>query len=157
MNEFLQDPDFEESGPAQTLREVGLGFIDDVLQRHSLSPQFGEFIKLDTQGTEYEILQGAARALSERTVALLVEVWFCTPYQDQKLFSELELYLRSFGFAFYGATPHYRSRKLVDKRRQVTRERPLWADAIFLKDPLNSPGKLSSRQIYALFICSLLL
>jgi FkbM family methyltransferase len=131
--------------------------LDEVLQRHPALPQCGEFIKLDTQGTEYEILQGAKRMLCDRTVAILVEVWFCSPYQDQKLFSELELFLRSFGFSFYGAEVHYRSRKLLDKRHAATRERPLWADAVFLKDPLGSSATLTARQIHVLFVSSLLL
>src|SRR5205823_5272419 len=128
--------------------------------RYSNQPQFGEFIKLDTQGTEYEILTGAKETLSDRTVALLVEVWYCQVYDSQKLFSDIELFLRSLGFSFYGASVHYRSRKFLDKRRHITKERPLWADAVFLKDPL--PGgyscvQLTERQVHVLFVCSMLL
>lgn len=136
---------------------VTTALLDDVLLRYPKSPQFGEFMKLDTQGTEFEILKGAIKTLSERTVALLVEVWFCSPYQDQKLFSEVELYLRSLGFSCYGTSLHYRSCKLLDKRNEVSRERPLWGDAVFLKDPLGTPAKLSDRQVHVLFVCAVLL
>jgi FkbM family methyltransferase len=123
----------------------------------------GEFLKLDTQGTEHEILEGAARTLEERTVAVMLEVAFCELYQGQKLFSEVELLLRGHGFSFYGFHGnriHTRSRKLLDKRAQATAERAMFADAIFFKDPL--PGTYarrpaSAREQHALFVCALLL
>jgi FkbM family methyltransferase len=134
--------------------------LDDVLARYGGAPGHGDFIKLDTQGTEYEILTGATRTLSERTVAVLVEVWYCQVYDGQRLFSDIEGLLRGHGFSFYGAGMHYRSRKRLDKRHYLTRERPLWADAVFLKDPL--PGgyvdvQLTERQAHLLFVCASLL
>lgn len=135
--------------------------LDEILAaRYGNFSQFGEFIKLDTQGTEYEILMGARKTLTDRTVALLVEVWYCQTYDGQKLFSDIENFLRSLGFSFYGASVHYRSRKFLDKRRHVTKERPLWADAVFLKDPLPGgtvPVNLNERQLHVLFTCAMLL
>jgi FkbM family methyltransferase len=134
--------------------------LDDVLGRYGGAPGHGDFIKLDTQGTEYEILTGAARTLSERTVAVLVEVWYCQVYDGQRLFSDIEALLRSHGFSFYGAGMHYRSCKRLDKRRYLTRERPLWADAVFLKDPLAGgyvDVRLTERQAHLLFVCASLL
>jgi FkbM family methyltransferase len=121
---------------------------------------WGEFIKLDTQGTELEILQGAQRTLEERTVALLVEVEFFEMYQGEHLFSEVEQWLRSRGFSFYGFDLHTRSAKLLEKSKSAGRERTFFADAIFFKDPL--PGGLwkkpmNERALQALFACGLLL
>lgn len=122
---------------------------------------WGEFVKLDTQGTEFEILQGAERTLRERCVALFVEVEFCQIYEGQKLFSELEMFLRAYGFSFFGFhSTHERARKSLDKRRFAGRERLLHADAIFFKDPL--PGgagtrTLTPRETHVLFTCALLL
>jgi len=124
-------------------------------------PFWGELLKLDTQGTEFEILQGAQRTLQERTVAVLSEVEFCQIYKGQKLFSEIELMLRECGFSFYGFTSmHYRSCRQLDKRIEVGRERALYADAVFLKDPL--PGgfqrnPLSDRGVHVLFSSAMLL
>lgn len=136
--------------------------LDSILfNKRGQENYWGEFIKLDTQGTEYEILQGATRMLSERTVALVTEVAFCELYKDQKLFSEVEMFLRKLGFTFYGFhTIHARSLKQLDKKSQVGIERAMYADAVFFKDPL--PGsvynkELSLRQQYVLFTCALLL
>ncbi|HEX4046059.1 MAG TPA: FkbM family methyltransferase [Gammaproteobacteria bacterium] len=136
--------------------------LDTVLFSQQLNQySWGEFIKLDTQGTEYEILQGATRMLNERTVAIVTEVAFCELYKGQKLFSEIELMLREYGFSFYGFTKlHGRSCKLLDKQTHMTVERAFYADAVFFKDPL--PGapqrkKVSDRGIYVLFSAALLL
>jgi FkbM family methyltransferase len=123
--------------------------------------RWGEFVKLDTQGTEFEILQGAERMLDERCVAAFVEVEFCQIYEGQKLFSELEVFFRERGFSFFGFhSTHERARKVLDKRRFAGRERLLHADAVFFKDPLPggpSTRPLSARETHILFTCALLL
>jgi len=137
--------------------------LDKILfsQQHQPDDYWGEFIKLDTQGTEFEILQGARRTLSERTVAIYTEIEFCQVYEGQKLFSEVEIFLREYGFSFYGfATMGSRSCKQLDKRLEAGRERSIWGDAVFFKDPL--PGgvqvtPLSVRGNHVLFTCALLL
>lgn len=122
---------------------------------------WGEFVKLDTQGTEYEVLLGAQRMLEERTVAILTEVSFFEIYEGQRLFSEIEQFLRERGFCFYGFTSAYtRTRKLLDKRRGMARERAFYGDAVFFKDTLPggaTPAKLSVRGTHALFACAVLL
>ena len=119
---------------------------------------WGEFVKLDTQGTEHDILRGAARTLKERTVAVLCEVEFFPIYKGQKLFSEVELFLRKMGFSFYGLHGlHCRSSKLLNKSHQGGRERLFHSDAVFFKDPFSGGSKLSMRGLHALFVTTLLL
>jgi len=127
-------------------------------RRPAGEPAWGEFMKIDTQGTEYEILQGARRTLAERTSALFIEVEFCEIYAGQKLFSDLERLLRDQGFAFFGFhSTHERSRKMLDKKRFIGRERLLHADAIFFKDPLEGrPAAMPERQHHVVFACALL-
>lgn len=139
--------------PTTSLDEVVFGGPDD-------GQTWGELIKLDTQGTSLDILEGATRTLRERTVALMVEAEFLEIYRGQRLFSELETWLSRQGFSLYGIDPHYRSTKLLDKRRSCGRERTIYADAIFLKDPLaagNWREPLSRRAQHALFVSALLL
>lgn len=136
--------------------------LDTILfEKLHTNNHWGEFIKLDTQGTEFEILQGAKRTLTERTVAIMTEVSFCEIYKKQKLFSDIELSLREHGFSFYGFTKiHTRSCKLLDKQKHVTAERLFYADAVFFKDPLPGPSYLKNvddRGLYVLFTTALLL
>lgn len=135
--------------------------LDSVLfGRRAKQPHWGEFLKLDTQGTEHEILEGARRTLKERTVAVVCEVEFCALYAGQRLFSDVELLLRNQGFSFYGFTAFaFRGRKFLDKTRERGRERALHADAVFFKDPLPGGGApdLSPRGRAIVFVCAALM
>ena len=141
---------------------VPIATLDRLLfEDRAKETNWGEFIKLDTQGTEFEVLQGARRTLAERTVAVFSEVTFFESYRGQKLFSEVEMLLREQGFSFYGfASMHTRACKLLNKRQSAACERAYFADAVFFKDPL--PGGLASatmsqRQQLVLFTCAMLL
>lgn len=143
-------------------RPVPTTTLDAVLfGRRANEAHWGEMLKLDTQGTEYEILAGARRTLAERTVVVVTEVSFCELYQGQRLFSEVELLLRATGFSFYGfTTMHHRSRRALDKRREAGRERPFQADAVFFRDPLpggpSGPAR-GARGRQVVFVAALLL
>jgi FkbM family methyltransferase len=138
----------------KTLDSVLFGDIDDGIN-------WGEFIKVDTQGTEFEIFEGSRRTLTERTVALITEVSFFEIYKGQKLFSEIEQLLRGCGLSFYGfISMHERSKGQINKQEHLGAERPMMADAVFFKDPL--PGgpqstPLDDRGNAALFTSALLL
>jgi len=138
-------------------KKIPVTTLDSILfGKRQAEPFWGEFIKIDTQGSEYDILTGAKRTLQERTVAVMCEVAFCEIYKGQKLFSDIEQLMRARGFSFYGFTQlHGRSCKLLGKEKYVTAERLLYSDAIFFKDPLPD-ATLSDRQTYALFTIALL-
>lgn len=135
--------------------------LDDVLSDNTMKSQrWAEFLKIDTQGTEYEILEGSVKKLSEETVAVVTEVAFCELYQNQKLFSDVESLMRREGFSFYGFTTlHTRSKKYLDKRNMATRERLIYTDAVFFKDPLKGGNSqnFNNRMAYILFTVALLL
>jgi FkbM family methyltransferase len=142
--------------------EVECRTLDDLLlPRLEREPHLAELLKIDTQGTEHEILRGGEQLLSRQTLALFVEVSFSPIYSGQSHFSELELYLRGLGFTFYGFDAlHFRSRKALDKQRQAGRERLLFSDAVFFKDACaqTQPSiRLNERQLQALFFSTILL
>jgi len=127
--------------------DVATTTLDNVLARKPSSIRWGEMIKIDTQGTEFEILEGARQTLRERTSFLCIEVSFCELYRGQKLFSEVEQLLRELGFSFYGFDRVYhRSRKRLDKRTHWTRERMIQADAYFFRDPGDRPSAPCERR-----------
>jgi FkbM family methyltransferase len=60
-----------------------------------------DFLKLDTQGTELEILKGARGYLSEGRIAVIkTEVSLLPVYRDQCTFSEVDCFLKEHGFRF---------------------------------------------------------
>lgn len=120
--------------------------------------RFGEFLKLDTQGSEHEILQGASRALAERCVAVFCEVEFFHVYRGQKTLADIVHLLREYGLVLYALYPHYRSAGTLDRQSYDTEERLMWADAVFFKDPLDDTNlhkTFSSRNLHALILCAL--
>jgi FkbM family methyltransferase len=114
---------------------------------------FGEFIKLDTQGTEHLILEHAPEVLRSNTVGLVVEVWFCEVYEGQPLFHDLCALLARHGLRFYGFPSFFlRAGKRLDKRSHVGRERALYADAVFVRDPLDHAHPVATPRQAALLI-----
>ena len=89
-----------------------------------------DFIKLDTQGSELDILIGAPNTL-KNALGLEVEVSFFEIYQGQPLFGDICRYLAGFGFEFFDFTTEYRyGRQALNRRGQLS-----FADALFLKPP----------------------
>ncbi|MBW1783270.1 MAG: hypothetical protein JRL30_21325 [Deltaproteobacteria bacterium] len=95
------------------------------------------------------------------TGAIFLEVNFAQFYAGQKLFSEVEMFLRERGFSFYGFHGmHYRSCKSLNKMFETGRERTFWADAVFFRDPISNDTNqklFSKRSNYVLFACALLI
>lgn len=69
-----------------------------------------DLLKIDTQGAEYNVLEGAADILSRRAVTVLVfELITATTYEQQRLPSEYFALLESRGYVFSGVfSPIYR-------------------------------------------------
>jgi len=80
---------------ATSKTKVSTQALDDVLAGvGSISPAY---VKLDIEGLEIEVLQGASRALSQ-IVALKIEVSFLPFRRGQPLAAEVDLYVRQRGF-----------------------------------------------------------
>ena len=57
-----------------------------------------EVIKLDTQGSELDILKGGREVLTRSVVAIALEVEFVPLYEGQPLFVDVDTFLRSSGY-----------------------------------------------------------
>lgn len=74
--------------------------LDFFTSQHGIN--FIDFIKLDTQGSELNVLKGAQRLLNERAISLIyAEVEFQEIYQGQCLYHELAAFLGHYGFQLY--------------------------------------------------------
>ena len=89
-----------------------------------------DFIKIDVQGGELAVLQGASKTL-KNTFGVEAEVEFINLYEGQPLFGELINYLTDFGFEFIDFTSTYRwERESHNEVGQL-----VFGDALFLKSP----------------------
>ena len=80
-------------------------------------------LKLDTQGSELDILKGAVKTI-DKTLWVIVEVEFHPLYERQPLFSNVDLFLRQHGFNFWNfGGVNYRQGQMM------------WGDAYYFKPP----------------------
>lgn len=92
-----------------------------------------DFIKIDTEGYELNILKGAVGVLNN-ACGLEVEVEFCGLHEEQRIFSEVDIYLRGLGFSLFDLRPAYWKRNIEP---QLGRGQIVFADALYLKDYIN--------------------
>lgn len=60
-----------------------------------------DFIKIDTQGYDLEVLKGASELLSSGRISVIkVEVSNVPAYKNQACFSDIDLYLKKYGYEF---------------------------------------------------------
>ncbi len=91
-----------------------------------------DFIKVDTQGSELFILQGAEHALAASLVGVEVEVAFSAMYKDQPYFGDVDRVLRERGYVLFDLRPCYWKRtagqSLGGPRGQI-----VWGDALYFR------------------------
>ena len=93
-----------------------------------------DFVKLGTQGSELNILQGAATILKQSVFGHEIEVCFNELYQGTPLFSDIDLFVRQFGFDLIDL-------RTVSWKRTVganvgnSKGQLVFADALYFKQP----------------------
>jgi FkbM family methyltransferase len=90
-----------------------------------------DFMKLDTQGSELSILEGATRVL-QGVFGLEIEVEFVELYQDQALFGEVDRFVRKRGFELFDLRPNYWKRKVCPDLGGI-KGQLVFADALYLR------------------------
>jgi FkbM family methyltransferase len=112
------------------VHQVEADSLDDQLRTREIADV--DFVKVDTQGSELLVLQGASTALASSVAGVEVEVEFSPIYKDQPLFADVDTFLRGLGFLLFDLRPCYwkraAGRSLGGPRGQV-----IWADALYLK------------------------
>jgi FkbM family methyltransferase len=116
-----------------------------------------DFIKLDIQGAELDVLRSSPKAL-ESVRALELEVEFQPLYRDQPLFADVDAYLREQGFVLWrlrglrhlaiaGATPGeilMGYSVLPDQAEmQPTGGQLSWGDAVYVRDDFGAAARES--------------
>lgn len=85
--------------------QVSVVTLDSLCARPHPRVPSPDFLSLDTQGTELDVLQGGERAL-RRALAVVSEVSFHEVYKGQKLFGDVSRFLAQRGFSFVKFTKY---------------------------------------------------
>lgn len=121
------------------------------------------FMKLDTQGSELDILKGGEQLLPG-CLGLEIEVEFAPIYNGQPLFADIDLFLRRHGFVLWRLQemchyaedliprPHHEDRAHFggfDSVFRVGSGRLFWANAIYFRDYISPRMDARSRLLLA--------
>ena len=140
---------------------VQMKTLDGLIQEsagHQL-PRHVDYVKLDTQGSELDILQGAKNTLVEQVVALQVEVEFQKLYESQPVFRDVDLFLSQCGFTLFKLRRAEWVRQTYQQSPRLSAGQIVFGDALYLKDPLSTEYSWmpkDSRQAEALVLIAIL-
>lgn len=136
----------------------------DVVERpdvetRALGPLLGaegvrvEFLKLDAQGVEAEILDSFDGAQLRSVLAVHVEVLFAELYRGQCYFTDVDVRLKAAGFDLYELKRYSWRRRTFDSARYRTRGQIAFADALYLRrsDGLSLEQRRRLALISAVF------
>jgi FkbM family methyltransferase len=107
--------------------------LDDVAE---IRAQGCDLLKLDTQGSETEILAHASETL-KRCLIVQTEVEFVPLYEDQPLFADVDQLLRGRGFMFHrflGLSGRTYKPLMLNDNPSAALSQMLWSDAVYVPD-----------------------
>jgi len=115
-----------------------------------------DYLKVDAQGSEVDIFNGAEKLLTDNILVVHTEVCFIPLYKGQPLFAEIDQLLREKGFLF-----HKFSEKCICGRSfkpMYIKDKPfkaisqmMWTDAVYVKNFMDFDS-LSSEKLLKLAI-----
>lgn len=145
---FLPNMNFLNSFPDSERWDVLDKVCIEVVPLDELSIE-AHFIKIDTQGSELDILTGSKQTLKS-VLGLEIEVSFLEIYKSQPLFEDLRDFLYTEGFEFYDFVNLYRyNRKKLNRTGQLA-----FADALFLRNPDSIIGNDNHNVEFYNIICN---
>jgi FkbM family methyltransferase len=109
-----------------------------------------DYLKLDVQGAEILVLQGAEARLADALV-VHTEVLFVELYRGQALFGDIDAFLRARGFVLHQLSQTGRAFKpvIVNDNINGPGSQVLWGDAVYVRDFMTLEG-LSPEKLLKL-------
>tara|TARA_B100000900_G_scaffold191437_1_gene162082 strand:- start:263 stop:1138 length:876 start_codon:yes stop_codon:yes gene_type:complete len=110
--------------------------LDEFCEKETI--KYLDFIKIDVQGAELDVLQGAKKSL-ENILCIITEVEFIDHYIDQPLYGDICSYLSDNDLMFQkflgvgGRTLH----PIILKNNINFATQHIWSDAVFIKNILK--------------------
>lgn len=96
-----------------------------------------DFLKIDVQGADLHVLEGAAQLMQRSVLAVQIEVEPSPLYANQPLFADVDQYLRQREFSLFDFSPGRRVRAQSPICSHRHPGQILWADAFYFRDLLR--------------------
>ncbi len=111
-------------------RAVQTHRLDDIAQARG-----ADFLKVDVQGAELMVFQGAVEVLRD-VLVIHTEAEFVPLYKDQPLFADVDAFLRQQGFLLHrlAGVSGRRFKALPLPPNAVKANQFLWGDAVYVRD-----------------------
>lgn len=143
-----------------TTRLVPVRSLDSLMRDPAVQmPKSIDWIKIDTQGSELDILRGAKQALADQVIAIEVEVEFAQLYESQPMFRDVDAWLAACGFTLFKLRRQEWVRCSYARQPQMSAGQLVFGDALYLKDPLDARRSWmprDGRQAEALILLAVL-
>lgn len=110
-----------------------------------------DFMKLDVEGFELQVLRGAQKSLSD-VLGISIEVEFQQNHKGQAIFPDIDIFLRKKGFFLYDATLYRHPRNVLPPLSAAKVPGPtsygqiLWAQALYFRDPISAINSTKDRN-----------
>ena len=111
-----------------------------------------DFMKLDTEGSELDILKGAIEFLKKTVIGLIIEVEFSQFRKEQPVFSEVDSFMRELGFGLFNLETYRLARKSLKPTLDINESgvadfgQIIWGEALYLRDGVNEIDTSSSLE-----------
>lgn len=105
--------------------------LASILEKLNLEPI--DFLSLDVQGAEYDILDSSRKLISMSCVGIQLEVAFGEIYKDQKLFADIHTLLETLGFELLDLDLFGRYSPIPIPVGFRGSEQPLYAEATYIR------------------------
>lgn len=158
MTSSLYEPNAPLLSAFEGLAEVVRVVREMPIQTHRLDDlaeaSGADYLKLDVQGAELDVLCGAPRLLAQALV-VHTEVEFVPLYLKQPLFADLDRTLREAGYGLFALdeiqSRAYRPFRAIDLLPSRRFRQALWTDAIYVRG-LFELNHLDTDDLLRLFV-----
>jgi FkbM family methyltransferase len=106
--------------------------LDDAAEQYGFTDAC--FLKIDTQGTELDILRSGPRLLRDSLVGVYVECNFRPFYKDQSLFADVDAHLRQNGLSLFTLS-RANLRRAGYRPAVYSRRVTTWSHCLYLREP----------------------
>ena len=124
--------------------EIDTTTLDNFCQEEGINEI--DFMQIDVQGADLDVLEGATKILDCGTLAIQIEVEFSHLYTNQPLFADVDTFLRKHDFTLFDVSRSYRLRARSPICSTVRAGQLLWGDAFYFRDLIREDmdGNLKS-------------